>query len=73
MRAEDGLPHSVSIFLTCGGHSAEEKAVAIGVSDLGRPFVATGVLPNSAEGTAQEDRAIATFLPELKEPSALAR
>ncbi len=73
MRSEDCLPQSVSVFLTSGGQSAEEKAFAAGVSDLGRPFVATGVLPNSAEGTEQEDRAIATFLPELKEPSALAR
>jgi flavodoxin len=73
MRSGDKLPLAVSIFLTSGGHSTQESAFAAAISDLGRHFVATGVLANADEGTAQEDRAIATFLPELKEPSALAK
>ena len=71
MRQRDALPQAVSLFLTSGGHSQPLKAFAAGVTDLGRPFVATGALPNSAEDTAQEGRAISSFLPELKEPDAL--
>lgn len=71
MRQRDALPQAVSIFLTSGGHSPPLKAFAAGVTDLGRPFIATGALPNSAEGTAQEGHAISNFLPELKEPDAL--
>lgn len=71
LRSGDRLPQAVSLFLTSGAHAPPQKAFATGVSDLGRPFVATGALPNSAEGTTQEDRIIARFLPELKEPDAL--
>lgn len=71
MRKEGKLPHAVSLFLTSGAHSPPKKAFAAGVTDLGRPFVATGALSNSAEGTELEDSTIAKFLPELKEPHAL--
>jgi hypothetical protein len=71
MRGGDGLPQAVSLFLTCGSHSPPQKAFAAGVADLGRPFVATAALSNSADGTAQEGHAIAAFLPELKEQGAL--
>ncbi|MBD3665423.1 flavodoxin family protein [Sulfitobacter aestuariivivens] len=71
MRQGDALPQVVSIFLTSGAHSPPEKAFAAGVSDLGRRFVATGALPNSAEGTAQENRTISSFLSELQEPGGL--
>lgn len=73
LRSQGALPQAVSLFLTSGGQSSPEKAFATAVSDLGRPFVATGFLPNSAEGKAEEDLIIAGFLPELKEPEALKR
>lgn len=71
LRSGSDLPHAVSLFLTSGGHSPPEKAFETAVSDLGRPLVATGFLPNSAEDTAHENQTIARFLPELKEPDAL--
>lgn len=71
MRQGDALPQAVSLFLTSGAHSPPLKAFAAGAADLGRPLIATGVLPNSAEDTAQEDRTIAQFLLELKEQDAL--
>jgi hypothetical protein len=71
IRQGDALPQAVFLFLTSGAHSPPLKAFAVGAADLGRPFAATGVLPNSAEDTVQEDRTIAQFLPELKEPDAL--
>ncbi|WP_299417761.1 hypothetical protein [uncultured Sulfitobacter sp.] len=71
LRSEGDLPQAVSLFLTSGGQSSPEKAFETAVSDLGRPLVATGFLPNSAEGSEEEDLIIARFLPELKEPEAL--
>lgn len=70
MRKSDSLPQAVSLFLTSGAHSPPQKAFIVGSDDLGRPFVATGVLPNSAEGTAQEVRTIERFVRELNEPDA---
>lgn len=72
MRQGDNLPRAVSLFLTSGSQSQAPKAFAAGTSDHGRPFVATAVLPNSDEGTAQETRTIAAFLSQLKETGALA-
>jgi hypothetical protein len=71
LQSGDDLPQAVSLFLTSGGQSSPEKAFATAVTDLGRPLVATGFLPNSAEGTEDEVFTIARFLPELKEPEAL--
>lgn len=71
MRSRGQLPQAVPLFLTCGAHSPPPAAIAEGVVDLGRPFVATAILPNDTEHTTQEDRAIAAFLPELTEPGAL--
>ncbi|MEO9824626.1 MAG: hypothetical protein ABJF50_09465 [Paracoccaceae bacterium] len=71
LRSKGDLPQADSLFLTSGGQSTPKKAFATAVSDLGRPFVAAGLLPNSAEGSEEEDLTIARFLPELKEPKAL--
>ncbi|WP_299732657.1 hypothetical protein [uncultured Tateyamaria sp.] len=72
LRAGTNLPQAVSLFLTSGAHSPPEKAYEVGASDLGRPFVATATLPNSAEGTGVEGHTIAAFLSELEAPDAKA-
>lgn len=62
LSADGVLPHSVALFLTCGGHSPPEKAYAKAKRDLGRPFTATAALTNNAEGTQEEDRIVDEFL-----------
>lgn len=62
LQARDALPPSVSLFLTCGGHSPPEKAYALAEEDLGRSLAVKAALVNGMEGTPDEERILAEFL-----------
>lgn len=63
--SEIPLPARVSLFLTCGQPDRPTKAFDVAQADLGQLFHATAYVPNAAEDTAEEDRALDTFVKAL--------
>lgn len=73
LQARDVLPPSVSLFLTCGGHSPPEKAYALAEKDLDRTLAVKAALANSKENTPDEDRILAEFLDAFSGTGSLSR
>ena len=72
LRGHEGLPASITLFLTAGGQGPAQSAFKAAEADLGRSFVAEASLPNTWEGTERAERVLARFFRDLDPAQSIA-